>query len=184
MESRVLLIDCFLKATCFLEADTRLGAIRCCHDNSGCTVLCHREACLGGRSKTSNLALLNTPFKQWWTDQLSWRMNNWPPGKHRAVVVYPAMVTSYLGIRRLENKAFVTPRRSGNRDHHSNITCWRHQMVAFSALLTICAGNSPVTGEFPAQRPVTQSFNVFFDLRLNKWLTKQWRRWWFETTSR
>ena len=29
-------------------------------------------------------------------------------------------------------------------------------------------GNSPVTGEFPAQRPVTRSFDVFFDLRLNK----------------
>ena len=37
----------------------------------------------------------------------------------------------------------------------------------FSALLAICAGNSPVTGEFSAQMPVTQSFDVFFDLRLN-----------------
>ena len=35
-------------------------------------------------------------------------------------------------------------------------------MDTFSALLTICAGNSPVTGEFPAQRPVTQSFDFFF----------------------
>ena len=41
-------------------------------------------------------------------------------------------------------------------------------MGAFSALLAICAGNSPVTGEFPAQRPVTRSFDDFFDLRLNK----------------
>ena len=50
---------------------------------------------------------------------------------------------------------------------------WRHQMETFSALLAICAGNSPVTGEYPAQRPVTQSFDVFFDLRLNKRLSKQ-----------
>ena len=50
---------------------------------------------------------------------------------------------------------------------------WRHQMETFSALLAICAGNSPVTGEFPAQRTVTRSFGVFFDLRLNKWLSKQ-----------
>ena len=34
-------------------------------------------------------------------------------------------------------------------------------METFSALLALCAGNSPVTGEFPAQRPVTQSFDVF-----------------------
>ena len=33
---------------------------------------------------------------------------------------------------------------------------WRHQMEAFSALLALCAGNSPVTGEFPSQRPVTR----------------------------
>ena len=37
-----------------------------------------------------------------------------------------------------------------------------------SVLLAICARNSPVTGEFLAQRPVTRSFDVFFDLRLNK----------------
>ena len=52
-----------------------------------------------------------------------------------------------------------------------------------SALLAICAGNSPVTGEFPAQRPVTRSFDVFFDLRLNKRLSKQSWGWWFETPS-
>ena len=44
---------------------------------------------------------------------------------------------------------------------------WRHQMGTFSALLALCAGNSPVTGEFPAQRPLRRSFDVFFDLRLN-----------------
>ena len=37
---------------------------------------------------------------------------------------------------------------------------WRHQMETYSALLAICAGNSPVTGEFPAQRAVTRSFDV------------------------
>ena len=41
-------------------------------------------------------------------------------------------------------------------------------METFSALLAICAGNSAVTGEFPAQRPVTRSFDVYFDLRLSK----------------
>ena len=44
-------------------------------------------------------------------------------------------------------------------------------------------GNSPVTGEFPAQRPVTRSFDVFFDLRLNKRLSKQWWGLWLKTRS-
>ena len=59
----------------------------------------------------------------------------------------------------------------------------RHQMETFSALLAICAANSPVDGEFPSQRPVTRSFDVFFDLRLNKRLSKQWWCWWFETQA-
>ena len=61
---------------------------------------------------------------------------------------------------------------------------WRHQMETYSALLAICAGNSPVPGEFPTQRPVTRSFDVFFDLRLNKQFSKPSRGWWFETLSR
>ena len=60
---------------------------------------------------------------------------------------------------------------------------WRHQMETFSALLAICAGNSSAPGEFSAQRPVTQSFDVFFDLCLNKRLRKQSWGWWFETLS-
>ena len=54
----------------------------------------------------------------------------------------------------------------------------------FSALLAICAENSQVTGEFSAKRPVTRSFGVFFDLRLNERLSKQSWWWWFETPSR
>ena len=61
---------------------------------------------------------------------------------------------------------------------------WRHQMETFSALLAICAGNSPVIGEFPTQRPVTRSFDVFFDLRLNKKLSIQWWDCLFKTPLR
>ena len=56
-------------------------------------------------------------------------------------------------------------------------------MATFSVLLALSAGNSPTTGEFPSQRPVTRSFDVFFDIRLNKRLSKQWWGWWFETCS-
>ena len=68
---------------------------------------------------------------------------------------------------------------------HSDDECaqWRHQMEEFSTLLVLCAGNPPVPGEFPAQRPVTRSFDVFFDLSLNKRLSKQSWGWWFEKPS-
>ena len=55
---------------------------------------------------------------------------------------------------------------------------------SFSALLVLCAGISPLTGDFPSQRPMTRSFDIFFYLGLNKRLSKQSRRWWFETPSR
>ena len=44
-------------------------------------------------------------------------------------------------------------------------------------------GEFTVPGEFPTPRPVTRSFDVFFDLRLNKWLSKQPWGWWFEMPS-
>ena len=65
-----------------------------------------------------------------------------------------------------------------------SISWWRHQMETFSALLAICAGNSPVSGEFPAQRPVTRNCDVYFDMHPNKRLSKQSWGWRFETQSR
>ena len=62
----------------------------------------------------------------------------------------------------------------------SIVPCWRgylcHDDVIKWKYFT-------VPGEFPAQRPVTRSFDVFFDLRLNKRLSKQSWSWWFETLS-
>ena len=71
--------------------------------------------------------------------------------------------------------------RSKDRDQVLNLqfatylhSWWRHQMETFSALLALCVGNSPVTSEFPSQRPVTRSFDVFFDLGVIKPLRHRW----------
>ena len=61
------------------------------------------------------------------------------------------------------------------------ISWWRHLMEAKSALLVLCAGNLPVTSGFLSQRPVRRSFDAFFELHLNKRLSKQSWGWWFET---
>ena len=47
---------------------------------------------------------------------------------------------------------------------HDDVIKWKH----FPRHWPFSVGNSPVTGEFPSQRPVTRSFAVFFDLRLNQ----------------
>ena len=57
-----------------------------------------------------------------------------------------------------------------NKQYNRN---WIKSWWPFSALLAPCEGNSPVTGELPALRPVTPNFDVFFDLCLTKWLSKQ-----------
>ena len=67
--------------------------------------------------------------------------------------------------------------------NHRYFLCawWRHQMETFSVLLALCVRirRSPVNSPHKGR-----SFNVFFDLRLNKRLNKQSWGWWFETPSR
>ena len=64
------------------------------------------------------------------------------------------------------------------------IARWRHGMETFSSLPTLCEGNPLVTGKILSQKPVTRSFDVFLDQRLNKQLSKQSRSRWFATPSR
>ena len=61
---------------------------------------------------------------------------------------------------------------------HDDFIKWKHFLVTGP----LC-GEFTGPGEFPTQRPVTRSFDVFFDLRLNKRLSKQPWGWWFETLS-
>ena len=92
-----------------------------------------------------------------------------------------------LGIKPLLTKFLRPYEISGNMlsgcvylnkgSRHGDVTKWKH----FSALQALCEGNLPVTGEFLSQRPLTRSFDVFFDLRLNERLSKPSRSRWFET---
>ena len=73
-------------------------------------------------------------------------------------------------------------------DHTFQTVITSHRMMTSSNgnLLRVTghlSGEFTGPGEFPTQRPVTRSFDVFFDLRLNKWLSKQWWGWWFEMLS-
>ena len=95
---------------------------------------------------------------------------------------------------------FGTPSRSLWRHCYGRILCWRR--VSITTIVTLnqlmmtssngnifrvtdpLCGEFTGPGEFPTQRPVTRSFDVFFDLRLNKRLSKQPWDWWFETLLR
>ena len=79
-------------------------------------------------------------------------------------------------------------RRAGKRNHGAKGIKVNHHMMTSSNgnIFRVTGplwGNSPVIGEFSSQRPVTRSFYVFLDLRLNKRLSKQSWDWWFETPS-
>ena len=79
----------------------------------------------------------------------------------------------------------LTKNEISKNDHLMRpVSWWRHEMETFSASLALCAGNSPVTDEYPAQGPVTRSFDVVFDVRLNKRLGNQSWGWWSETPTR
>ena len=63
--------------------------------------------------------------------------------------------------------------------NHDDVIKWKHFCVTYP----LCE-ESTVTCGFPSQRPVTRSFDVFFNLRLNKQLSKHSRRRWFKRPSR
>ena len=117
--------------------------------------------------KSSVICLSNLHWRHnmYWSKSWSW-MIDWHPFRSMPII--------WTGL-------YIRTNHVCNLQHES---WWRHKMETFSALLAICAGNSPVTGEFPAQRPATRSFDVFFELWLNKRLSKQLWGWWFETPSR
>ena len=95
-----------------------------------------------------------------WVNSFQW--------KHVVYLLIFFRVTSL----ELDSRVIATNAREITEGHAR----WRHQMGTFSALLALCEGNSPITGEFPSQRPVTRSFYAFFDPRLNKRLSKPSRR--------
>ena len=64
---------------------------------------------------------------------------------------------------------------------HDNVIKWKH----FPRHGPFARGiHRSVTGEFPSQKPVTQSYDIFLDLRLKKRLSNQSKLRWFETPSR
>ena len=91
------------------------------------------------------------------------RCNGWQPQNFTFSV--PSL-TALLNARAIA----IRPRMSEYRIRawepttwkHTKKSWWRHRMETFSALLALCGGNSPVTSEFPSQRPVTRRFDVFF----------------------
>ena len=111
-------------------------------------------------------------------------------------------ITLQLVIRQIDlyNAHFDFNCCRGGGNHYWGVYCrrgyrfyiwWRSTT---SCMMTSSSGNifrvtGPLCGEFtgpgefPTQRPVTRSFDVFFELRLNKRLSKQPWGWWFETSS-
>ena len=91
-------------------------------------------------------------------------------------------------IRSWGTSPFSEQLRAGKRNHEAKGIKVNHHMMTSSNgnIFRVTGplwGNSPVIGEFPSHRSVTRSFHVFFDLRLNKRLSKQSWDWLFETPS-
>ena len=80
------------------------------------------------------------------------------------------------------------PQDTTDVNHHITFIAKQlmHPMMTSSTGTIFCV-TGPLCGEFtgpgvfPTQRPVTRSFDVSFELRLNKRLSKQPWGWWFET---
>ena len=128
-------------------------------------------------------------FKETMVYKDSWVDFNFNMSMSHTNIIFDKNWTLWLS-RMIENSNFDTAmtlhiesRGRGYVCWESSVTWWCHQMETFSELLAIFEGNSLVIGKFPTQRPVMRSFGVFFDLCLNKVLSKQSWGWWFHMPS-
>ena len=62
----------------------------------------------------------------------------------------------------MNNMSFTSPFPQGLNISINPFSQWHHQMETFSALLAICARNSPVPGEFPGKSQWRGAFFFFF----------------------
>ena len=110
------------------------------------------------RILTPFCVLVNTIFKRFekYNHPLNWHFSN-----EKAVPT--------ISLRKWSTKIMI---------RHDDVIKWKHFPRHWPFVRGIHR-----SGEFPTQRPVTRSFDVFFDLRLNKRLSKQPWGWWFETPS-
>ena len=116
---------------------------------------------------------------QTWLPDFIWRINSF-----RVFCAWPvwAEVTCYLGNNTVISSSPINIHQNvkTTAPPNMNVIKWKHSS---GYLLALCAGSSPVTSEIPSQRPVTRSVGVFFDLRLNKRLSKHSIHRRFETQS-
>ena len=111
-------------------------------------------------------------------------LNTLQTGTFLCALVYHSMIVGHtlVGFKSIHHPRFCKNQKILGAlllTCHDDAIKWKH----FLRYWPLWAANSPVTGEFPSQRAVTRSFDVFFDLRLNKRLSNQPRHRWFETPS-
>ena len=112
------------------------------------------------------------------------------PMNFKLIVVMYLWIIKWSEIWNRHANYIMTEQPSSTRQFHPSL----HEVDLNHSMMTSSNGNifrvtGPLCGEFtgpggfPTQRPVTQSFDVWFDLRLNKRLSKQPWGWWFEPPS-
>ena len=117
----------------------------------------------------------------WWQVSIVSGNDLVPPGSTILFSLYASCIVSNFDFQRT---TWLLKVQTHNLKENIQASVMTSSNGNISASLALYAWNSPVTGELPSQRPLTRSFDVFFDLRLNKRPGKQSGGWWFETPLR
>ena len=112
-----------------------------------------------------------------WDSQTSFNWHNIDPYRvdfSQQIISFKRIVIGFAASIWCDDVLYSTMRMNHKNlyKNHDDVMKWKHFRV--TGLLW------GEFGEFSAQRPVTRSFDVFFDLHLNKQLSKQSRGWWFD----
>ena len=139
------------------------------------------KVCLGNWSfqrKYENCFKKNAPALNLY-QQVNDSIFNWWPC-YRWIFKFIADKTAWHDHNKLTTACLSTTNSTTAGVRHAMMTSSNGNIFRVTGPL---CGEFTGPGEFPTQRPVTRSFDVFFDLRLNKRLSKQSWGWWPETPS-
>ena len=102
-----------------------------------------------------------------WDSQTSFNWHNIDPYRvdfSRQIISFKLLVIGFAVSIWCDDVLYSTIRMNHKNlyKNHDDVMKWKH----FPCYWPFVRRNSPVPGEFSAQRPVTRSFDVFFDLQL------------------
>ena len=127
------------------------------------------------------------PTTRFWLSMLYFCRNKWIFVDSMGMKYVPVEHSPVI-LKKTLHSIFIPPHWYTSYVNSVSLIQLQYMMTSSNGHIFCVTGHlcGELTGHrwIPHTQPVTRGFDVFFDLHLNKRLSKQWWGWWFETPSR